>query len=71
MSVSSASAERALIKVKIIKNRLRSSLLNDTLSSLLVIASEWELMRSLDDVTIINNFADSSPKLKSLLLFEY
>ena len=40
LAVSSASAERALSKLKIVKNRLRSSLCDDMLSALLVLASE-------------------------------
>ena len=42
-SISSASAERALSKLKIVKNRLRSSLCDDMLSGLLVLASEKDL----------------------------
>ena len=40
LPVSSASAERALSKLKIVKNRLRTSLSDDNLSALLVLASE-------------------------------
>lgn len=56
--------------MKIIKNRLRTSLADESLSSLLVLASENDLLRSLDDSSIIDNFARTSPSLKSLLLFD-
>jgi hAT family C-terminal dimerisation region len=39
LPVSSASAERALSKLKIVKNRLRTSMTDDTLGSLLLLSS--------------------------------
>ena len=49
LAVSTASAERALSKLKIVKNRLRSSLCNDTLSAVLVLASEKDLFVELSN----------------------
>ena len=42
--MSSASAERVLSKLKLVKSRLRTSMSDDTMSSLLVLASEKDLM---------------------------
>jgi len=69
LPVSSASAERALSKLKIIKNRLRTSLSDDTLSALLLLASEKDIIMDINNDTIINRIAFTNPKLKSELLF--
>ena len=69
LPVSSASAERALSKLKIVKNRLRTSLSDDTLASLLVLASEKDLMMQLTVDEIINRLAYSRPSLKSHLMY--
>ena len=42
LPVSSASAERALSKLKIVKNRLRTSMTDDALASLLLLAAEQD-----------------------------
>ena len=57
LPVSSASAERALSKLKIIKNRLRTSLSDDTLSALLLLASEKDIIMDINNDTIINRIA--------------
>ena len=64
-----ASAERALSKLKIIKNRLRSSLCDDMLSSLMLIASEKDLMHAIRNEDVINRIANATPSLKAHLLF--
>jgi hypothetical protein len=69
LPVSSASAERALSKLKIVKNRLRTSMSDDTLSSLLVLAAEKDIMAQLSIEDIIVHLVKSSPSLKSYLLF--
>jgi len=69
LPVSSASAERALSKLKIVKNRLRTSLSDETLASLLVLASEKDLMMQLTADDIIIRLAYSRPSLKSHLLY--
>jgi len=69
LAVSSTSAERALSKLKIIKNRLRSTLADDYLSALMIIASEKDLLRTLTDKEIILSVAMASPTLKSQLLY--
>jgi hypothetical protein len=70
LAVSSASAERALSKLKIIKkNRLRSSLADDYLSALMLVASEKDLMQLLTDDDIIFRVASSCPKLRGQLIY--
>lgn len=69
LPVSSASAERALSKLKIVKNRLRTSLSDNTMSSLLILASEKDMLVEISNEDIINQMAVASPSLKSLLLF--
>jgi len=69
LSVSSASAKRALSKLKIVQNNLRTLLSDDTLASLLVLAAEKDLMVQLSVEDIILRVATASPSLKSCLLF--
>lgn len=68
LPVSSASAERALSKLKIVKNRLRTSLSDDNLSALLVLASEKDVVAQLINDDIIGCFVQANPSLKSHLL---
>jgi len=49
LAVSTGCAERALSKLKIVKNRLRSSLCVDTLSAVLVLASKKDLLAELSN----------------------
>ena len=69
LAVSSASAERSLSKLKIVKNRLRSSLCDDMLSSLMLIASEKDLMHTIRNEDIINRTANAASSLKAHLIF--
>jgi len=68
LAVSSASAERALSKLRIIKNRLRSSMSDDYLSALMIISSEKDLLLQLTDDDKILRFARASPTLGAQLL---
>jgi len=67
LAVSSASAERALSKLKIVKNRLRSTLCDDTLSALMVLASEKDLLAELSNNSIISRLSVASKSLKAHL----
>ena len=69
LPVSSASAERVLSKLKLVKSRLRTSMSDDTMSSLLVLASEKDLMMELTTDDIIVALVKSSPSLHSHLLY--
>ena len=69
LAVSSASAERALSKLKIIKNRLRSTLADDFLSAFMILAAEKDLLNTLTDEEMISRIAVASSSLKSHLLY--
>ena len=71
LSVSSSSAERALSKLKIVKDRLRNSLCDDMLSSLLLIASEKDLMHAINNEDIINRITYATPSLKASLQYRW
>ena len=71
LSVSSSSAERALSKLKIVKDRLRNSLCDDMLSSLLLIASEKDLMQAINNEDIINRITNATPSLKASLQYRW
>ena len=68
LAVSSASAERALSKLRIVKNRLRSSLCDEMLASLLVLASERDILQYMKTDMIIDKLANDVPSLKAHLL---
>ena len=71
LAVSSASAERALSKLKIIKNRLHSSLCDDNhnmLSSHIFIASEKDILHGFRNEDIINRMAATALSLKTELM---
>ena len=68
IAVTSCSAERAMSRVKIIKNRLRSTMIDDWFSSLTVLASERVILESLQTKDIIDRFAMCSTKLQRLLM---
>lgn len=68
VSVTSASAERAMSKVKLVKTRLRSTMTDEYFSSLLLIASEKDLADKLSCDDIINRFASLSPVLRKHLV---
>ena len=68
LAVTSTSAERALSRVRIIKNRLRTSMADEWFSSLTILAAESDVLRSLTTDEIIDAFAESSPRLREHLL---
>lgn len=67
IAVTSCSAERVMSRVKIIKNRLRSTMNDDWFSSLTILASERDVMDSLAATDIIDTFAQCSSKLQNML----
>ena len=66
LAVTSCSAERAMSRIKIVKNRLRSTMCDDWFSSLVILASEKDVLNSLKPDAIIDNFAMSSRSLQRL-----
>ena len=69
LPVTSCSAERALSRLRIIKSRLRSTMCDQWMKSLMVLASEKDILASITHEEIIDNFALLSARLKSQLLF--
>lgn len=67
VAVTSCSAERIMSRVKIIKNRLRSTMSDDWFSALTILASERDIVDSLSVQDIIDNFALCSNKLRTAL----
>ena len=51
-------SERSFSKLKLIKNRLRASMLQDRLNSLSIMSIESDLLRKISYSAIINEFAE-------------
>jgi hypothetical protein len=69
LPVTSCSAERALSRLKIIKNRLRSTMSDEWMSDLMVLASEKDIVSSITNDAVIDSFANLSNQLKRQLVF--
>ena len=69
LAITSSSAERSMSRVRIIKNRLRTTMLDDWFSSLMIIAAEKDIVNKIPVDCIIDQFAISSKPLQKLLLF--
>ena len=68
IAITSASAERAMSKVKLIKTRLRSNMSDEYFCSLMLIPSEKDLADRLPVDKLITRFASLSPVLKKHLM---
>ena len=64
VAVSSCSVERCLSRVRIVKNRLRSTMQDDWFSSLTLLACEQDILNSLTVEEVIDNFARLSAGLR-------
>jgi len=69
LPVTSCSAERAMSRIRIVKNWMRSTLLDDWLSSLLCLASEKDILSTLELNDIVNQFAECSDSLRRHLTY--
>ena len=69
IAVTSCSAERAMSRVRIIKNRMRSTMLDDWFASLMVLASEKDLLNNISVDNVIDRFARISVPLQKQLLY--
>lgn len=67
LAVTSASAERALSRVRIIKNRLRTSMADDWFSALTILASEQDIMQNISIDEIVTSFSHCSNRLRNYL----
>jgi len=68
IAVTSASAERTMSKVKLVKNRLRSTMTDDYFSSLLIVAMEKDIADKISNDRVVHRFAALSPVLAKHLL---
>jgi hypothetical protein len=68
LAVSTATAERTMSKVKLIKTRLRSTMADEFFSSLMLAACEKDIVDSLETDMIVDHFAASSPVLRKYLV---
>ena len=62
LPLTSASAERSFSKLKIIKNRLRSTMRQDRLESLMLMSVESDICRDLDIEGLVERFTDAAPR---------
>jgi len=69
LAITSCSAEQAMSRILIIKNRLRSTMLGDWLSTLMVLSAEKDLLESLAIDDIINRFARCSSALQKQIVY--
>lgn len=70
LPATSCSAERTMSRLKIVKNRLRSSLGDTWLSSLLILSSEKDILDGIENTEIINTFGATTQQRRKLLLFK-
>lgn len=68
IAVTSCSAERTLSRVRIVKNRLRSTMQDDWFSSLTLLACERDISDSLRVEDIVDTFAGLSARLRRHLV---
>ena len=68
IAVTSCSAERTLSRVRVIKNRLRSTMQDDWFSALTLLACERDIFESLRVDEIVDNFAGLTAALRRHLL---
>ena len=67
LAVTSASAERVLSRVRIIKNKLRTSMADDWFSALTILASEQDIMQNVSIDEIVTSFSLCSSRLRNYL----
>ena len=67
LAVTSASAERVLSRVRILKNRLRTSMADDWFSAETILASEQDIMHNVSIDEIITSFSHCSSRMRNYL----
>lgn len=68
LAVTSSTAERTMSRIRIIKNRLRTTMLDEWYSSLVIVANEKDILDMIPTDSIIDCFAANSAPLQKLLL---
>lgn len=66
LMITNCSAERSFSKLKLIKNRLRTSMSHDRLSNLAVMSIEHDILRELDFNDVIDEFASRKARKVSI-----
>ena len=69
LSVSRVACERTFSTLKLVKNRLRTSLNQENLEAFMLMATEKEILMALDKDDIIDKMAESSELLRRLLVY--
>jgi hypothetical protein len=67
LMISNCSAERSFSKMKLIKNRLRTSMCNDRLSHLALMSIEADILREINFEDLVTEFAKKKARKVSLL----
>ena len=67
LPLTSCCAERAFSKLKIIKSRLRSTMNQERLQSLMFMSIESDIMEGLDTEKLVQDFVDISPRRMNLV----
>ena len=68
LMVSNCSAERSFSKMKLIKNRLRTSMSNDRLSHLALMSIESDILREINFQDLLTEFAKKKKARKVSLI---
>lgn len=68
LAVTSTSAERVLSRVRIVKNRLRTSMADDWFAALTILAAEGEILQTIPTDDILDAFAHCSVRLREHLM---
>jgi len=69
LAITSCSAEWAMSRVRIIKNRLHSTMLDDWFSALMVLCAEKGFLESFANDDKINHFARGSSALQKQFVY--
>ena len=67
LPLTSCIAERTFSKLKLIKTRLRSTMRQERLQSLMLMSVESEILKSLDLELLVKDFADMAPRKMDLV----
>ena len=67
LPLTSTSAERAFSKLKLIKSRLRSTMKQERLESLILMSVEDDLLEELDSENLVQAFVDMAPRKLDLV----
>lgn len=67
LPLTSCSAERAFSKLKLIKTRLRSTMGQERLQSLMLMSVESDILTNLNTNLLVREFADSAPRKMDLV----